>query len=284
MCARDDVGGSITRLLASAGELLDGIDHTSADLIGVFRGGIAKIFRRKRPRLAISEPIFGAEYIASPAPRAPPVTSPNRKLGRSSSCGYLLMVVAPASVGYTPLRGGRCSQQNRPSAATLVSGCERCVTAVDLWICRGPRSMPARRAPGPGPRANLAQLDARFDLAASLEVAEHLPQSSADRLVRFLTGLAPFVLFSAAVPFQRGHGPHKRADPAYWVELFGRCGFDVFDVIRPRCWYDRNVEFCHRQNVLLFRRHAQSGRSQPSSGRIAALTRRPASGCRAKPV
>ena len=34
-------------------------------------------------------------------------------------------------------------------------------------------------------------LGKRFDLALSLEVAEHLPETSAERFVRFVTGLAP---------------------------------------------------------------------------------------------
>jgi len=40
--------------------------------------------------------------------------------------------------------------------------------------------------------------DRRFDLAISLEVAEHLDVSCADTFVESLTGLADFVLFSAA--------------------------------------------------------------------------------------
>ena len=43
-----------------------------------------------------------------------------------------------------------------------------------------------------------------FDLAVSLEVAEHLPAECAPGFVECLTRLAPSVLFSAAIPFQGG--------------------------------------------------------------------------------
>ena len=46
------------------------------------------------------------------------------------------------------------------------------------------------------------RLDRRFDLAVSLEVAEHLPESAAKQLVASAVALAPCVLFSAAIPHQ----------------------------------------------------------------------------------
>jgi hypothetical protein len=45
-----------------------------------------------------------------------------------------------------------------------------------------------------------------FDLALSLELAEHLPPECAGVLVDSLARLAPAVVFSAAVPFQGGVG------------------------------------------------------------------------------
>src|SRR5438105_10733505 len=46
------------------------------------------------------------------------------------------------------------------------------------------------------------RLERQFDLAVSLEVAEHLPEASAAGFVRSLAELAPVVVFSAAVPGQ----------------------------------------------------------------------------------
>jgi SAM-dependent methyltransferase len=48
------------------------------------------------------------------------------------------------------------------------------------------------------------RLPCTFDLAVSLEVAEHLPPQSAEDFVDSLTRLAPVVLFSAAIPLQGG--------------------------------------------------------------------------------
>lgn len=48
------------------------------------------------------------------------------------------------------------------------------------------------------------ELHRRFDLVLCLEVAEHLPASAADTLVRSLTGLGNVIAFSAAIPFQGG--------------------------------------------------------------------------------
>ena len=48
------------------------------------------------------------------------------------------------------------------------------------------------------------RLDRRFDLAVSLEVAEHLPEHAASGFVDTLVRLAPCVLFSAAIPHQGG--------------------------------------------------------------------------------
>ena len=95
-------------------------------------------------------------------------------------------------------------------------------------------------------------LGRRFDLALSLEVAEHLPPASAERFVRFLASLAPVVVFSAAVPFQVGTHHVNEQYPAYWARRFEACGFVAFDVIRPRFWDDREVEFYYRQNMIVY--------------------------------
>ena len=62
----------------------------------------------------------------------------------------------------------------------------------------------------------------RFDLAVSLEVAEHLAAESAGRFVDGLATLAPAVLFSAAIPGQGGRGHVNEQWPEYWRDLFAR--------------------------------------------------------------
>jgi SAM-dependent methyltransferase len=95
----------------------------------------------------------------------------------------------------------------------------------------------------------------RFDLAVSLEVAEHLPAQSASTFVDSLTRLSPIVLFSAAIPYQSGTHHVNEQWPDYWLEHFERNGFDVIDCIRRQIWSNPNVEWWYAQNILLFARH-----------------------------
>jgi hypothetical protein len=95
-------------------------------------------------------------------------------------------------------------------------------------------------------------LPRRFDLALSLEVGEHLPAAASSVYVASLTGLAPVVLFSAAIPFQPGDHHVNCQWPEYWAALFAQHGFQPVDYIRKRVWSNPNVEYWYRQNTLLF--------------------------------
>jgi len=95
-------------------------------------------------------------------------------------------------------------------------------------------------------------VDQTFDIAVSLEVAEHLPKSRAESFVADLVRLAPVVLFSAAIPFQEGEGHINEQWPAYWAELFGRHDYVSVDCIRDRFWCDENVEYWYAQNAVLY--------------------------------
>lgn len=95
-------------------------------------------------------------------------------------------------------------------------------------------------------------LDRTFDLAVSLEVAEHLPLESAPVLVECLTRLAPVVLFSAAIPFQGGTQHVNPQWPEQWAELFRSHDYLAVDAVRRRVWRNENVESWYAQNTLLF--------------------------------
>lgn len=92
----------------------------------------------------------------------------------------------------------------------------------------------------------------RFDMAISLEVAEHLPTNRARSLVEDLTSASDVVLFSAAIPDQGGRHHCNEQFPSYWIGHFGDCGYTCYDAIRPSIWSDDRVEFWYRQNILLF--------------------------------
>jgi len=95
-------------------------------------------------------------------------------------------------------------------------------------------------------------MDEAFDLAISLEVAEHLPDSSAAGFVESLTKLSPIVLFSAAIPFQGGVNHLNEQWPEYWARLFADRGFKAIDSIRGRIWNNERVAYYYAQNMLIF--------------------------------
>jgi SAM-dependent methyltransferase len=91
-----------------------------------------------------------------------------------------------------------------------------------------------------------------FDLALCLEVAEHLSADHSEQLVKTLTGLAPMVLFSAAVPYQGGCHHVNEQWPRYWIERFARQDFLALDLFRRRLWSSQPVSWWYAQNLLLF--------------------------------
>jgi SAM-dependent methyltransferase len=92
----------------------------------------------------------------------------------------------------------------------------------------------------------------RFDLAICLEVAEHLPSSSAHGLVSSLVRSAPVVAFSAAIPGQLGYGHINCQWPEYWKAMFAAHGYEQFDVIRARVWDNDEVAWWYCQNLFLY--------------------------------
>lgn len=93
-----------------------------------------------------------------------------------------------------------------------------------------------------------------FDLAVCLEVAEHLPEESAETLISSLTSLAPVVPFSAAIPAQGGDHHINEQWPEYWAALFAQRSYVPIDCIRRRVWDHPDVEWWYAQNILLFAR------------------------------
>lgn len=98
---------------------------------------------------------------------------------------------------------------------------------------------------------NLADTLGTFDLAVSLEVAEHLSPPAGQRLITTLCALAPVVVFSAAIPGQGGHGHLNEQWPDYWARQFEDRGFQVSGELRWRIWTYEHVEPWYRQNLLV---------------------------------
>lgn len=91
-----------------------------------------------------------------------------------------------------------------------------------------------------------------FDLAISMEVAEHLAAERAETFVGNITRHADAVVFSAAAPFQGGVHHVNEQWPSYWAEKFAQRGYRCFDFLRWRLWNDRRIAVWYRQNLLIF--------------------------------
>jgi SAM-dependent methyltransferase len=92
----------------------------------------------------------------------------------------------------------------------------------------------------------------RFDLALSLEVAEHLKQESSPAFVKSLTGLADVVIFGAAYTKQGGTDHINEQPHTFWAEIFKDNGYTPYDLFRPVFWGDEEIEFWYRQNTFLY--------------------------------
>jgi len=92
----------------------------------------------------------------------------------------------------------------------------------------------------------------KFDLAMSLEVAEHLPESNAENFIRNLTGLSDVILFSAAIPGQRGTYHINEQEPEYWAEIFLKFDYVAVDFLRENIWKDTDIEWWYRQNIMIY--------------------------------
>jgi hypothetical protein len=91
-----------------------------------------------------------------------------------------------------------------------------------------------------------------FDVSVCVEVAEHLTPERSAGLISDLCSLAPVAVFGAALPRQGGVGHINCRPSSFWIELFRRQHFSVFDAFRPAFWYDSRVAPWYAQNTFLF--------------------------------
>lgn len=103
----------------------------------------------------------------------------------------------------------------------------------------------------------------QYDLAISLEVAEHLRAERAASFVAQLCSAAPLVLFSAAIPGQGGDGHIHERWQDYWAGLFELHGYSTHDCIRRQIWDDTSIPYWYRQNCLAFVRGSWAQSSEP---------------------
>jgi SAM-dependent methyltransferase len=101
--------------------------------------------------------------------------------------------------------------------------------------------------------------NACYDVAVSMETAEHLPEDAADRYVALLCSLAPVIIFTAAQPGQGGVGHLNEQPREYWAGLFKAQDMHSADEIvtawQP-LWAAAGVADFYTRNLMIFQRMA----------------------------
>ena len=100
--------------------------------------------------------------------------------------------------------------------------------------------------------------DRTFDVAISMEVAEHLPEKISGRYVALLTRLSGVIVFTAAPPGQGGLDHVNEQPPSYWISKFQALGF-AYDEELSKLWREgwretAVVAWWYFQNLMIFRR------------------------------
>lgn len=102
----------------------------------------------------------------------------------------------------------------------------------------------------------------KFDLAVSMEVAEHLPERAAGHFIELLCGLADTIVFTAASPGQGGTDHVNEQPASYWIDMFARCGFghetNVAASWREQWRLSGSVQRCYYENLMVFYRESQA--------------------------
>lgn len=97
----------------------------------------------------------------------------------------------------------------------------------------------------------------RFDLVVSTEVAEHLPESCADRYVDLLCNISDKVLITAATPGQGGTDHVNEQPHEYWIEKFRARKFAYDHGLSEKFksnWKEKGTAWWYYRNVMVFRR------------------------------
>jgi len=95
-----------------------------------------------------------------------------------------------------------------------------------------------------------------ISLVICLEVAEHLEEKHAEKLIEYLTEFnTDYILFSAAYPNQPGEGHVNCQYPSYWADMFYKYSYYPYDFIRSKYWDSeryRYMPYWYLQNMILY--------------------------------
>ena len=102
-----------------------------------------------------------------------------------------------------------------------------------------------------------ASPDIKADLVISTEVAEHLPESCADRFVDLLCSVADHIVLTAAVPGVEGTDHVNEQPNEYWIKKLESRGM-IYDKVLSQQWRSHwnaaGVAGCFATTLMLFSR------------------------------
>ncbi len=104
----------------------------------------------------------------------------------------------------------------------------------------------------PSDLKNEIKLENKYDIALSLEVAEHIPEDRAETFVDNLVNSSNIIVFSAAIPGQGGDDHINEQWQSYWISKFEKRGFTLKGDLKDKIWNNDNVEFWYAQNINIF--------------------------------
>lgn len=96
------------------------------------------------------------------------------------------------------------------------------------------------------------QLNKKYNMVISLEVAEHIDQLYTHNFIKTLINHSDIILFSAAIPGQGGMNHLNEQEFNYWIDIFASHGYEAYDFVRPKIWHLDDVEWWYKQNSFLF--------------------------------
>jgi SAM-dependent methyltransferase len=92
----------------------------------------------------------------------------------------------------------------------------------------------------------------KYDLLICLEVVEHLPRKISKNFIKKISNVSPLILFSAAIPGQKGTGHVNEQVPSYWRRLFNDNDFVEIDFLKPLLWKNAKIAWWYRQNITMY--------------------------------
>ena len=164
----------------------------------------------------------------------------------------IMEVYKPASVIDIGCGTGLLIQNLRDKGIAGVTGVEYSTAAIEIGRDRGLAII----------QHDLEKddpLKETYDVAVSLEVAEHLPESVADRYIDQLCSLSDNIFFTAALPSHGGGTDHVNEQPhSYWIVKFNDRGYRYNDQLTQnyrKKWQDKGVLPCYYTNLMLFNKN-----------------------------